>query len=43
MNKEDSKNKDNGLVSGIILIAIGVIALLVTFFDLEIVWSEIAE
>lgn len=43
MNKEDSKNKDNGLVSGIILIAIGVIALLVTFFDLEIVWSELAK
>ena len=30
-------NKDNGLVNGIILIAIGIIALMVTFFDLEIV------
>ena len=36
-------NKDNGLVNGIILIAIGIIALMVTFFDLEIVWSELAK
>lgn len=41
MNKED--NKDNGLIGGIILIAIGIIALIVTFFDLEIVWSELAK
>ncbi len=41
MSKEN--NKDNGLISGIILITIGVIALLVTFFDLEIVWSELAK
>lgn len=43
MNKEDNKNKDNGLVGGIILIAIGIIALVVTFFDVEIVWSEVAK
>ena len=41
MNKEDNKN--NGLVGGIILIAIGIIALVVTFFDVEIVWSEVAK
>ena len=41
MNKED--NKDNGLIGGTILIAIGIIALIVTFFDLEIVWSELAK
>lgn len=41
MNKEN--NKDNGLIGGIILIAIGIIALMVTFFDLEIVWSELAK
>ncbi len=41
MNKEN--NKDNGLINGIILIAIGIIALMVTFFDIEIVWSELAK
>lgn len=41
---EDNKNKrDEGLVGGIILIAIGIIALLVTFFDVDIVWSELAK
>lgn len=41
MNKDN--NKDNGLIGGIILITIGIIALMVTFFDLEIVWSELAK
>lgn len=41
MNKEN--NKDNGLIGGIILITIGIIALMITFFDLEIVWSELAK
>lgn len=41
MSKEN--NKDNGLVSGIILITIGIIALMVTFFDVEIVWAEVAK
>ena len=41
MSKEN-KN-DNGLISGIILITIGIISLLVTFFDMEIVWSEVAK
>lgn len=41
---EDNKNKrDEGLIGGIILIAIGIIALLVTFFDVDIVWSELAK
>ena len=41
---EDNKNKrDEGRVGGIILIAIGIIALLVTFFDVDIVWSELAK
>ena len=41
---EDNKNKkDDGLVGGIILIAIGIIALLVTFFDFKIVWEELAK
>ena len=35
--------KDDGLVGGIILIAIGIIALMVTFFDVDIVWSELAK
>lgn len=39
MSKEN--NKDSGLINGIVLIAIGVIALLVTFFDFSIDWSEI--
>ena len=43
---EDNKNKnkkDDGLVGGIILIAIGIIALMVTFFDLKIDWEELAK
>ncbi len=40
---EENNKKDNGIVNGIILITIGVIALLVTFFDFEIVWSEFAK
>lgn len=41
---EDDKNKrDDGLIGGIILIAIGIIALLVTFFDFKIVWEELAK
>ena len=41
---EDNKNKrDDGLIGGIILIAIGIIALLVTFFDFKIVWEELAK
>lgn len=41
--KNKSKDKDNGIISGIILITIGIIALMVTFFDLEIVWWELAK
>ena len=41
MSKESSK--DNGVIGGIILITIGIIALMVTFFDLKIVWSELAK
>ena len=41
---EDNKNKkEDGLVGGIILITIGIIALLVTFFDFKIVWEELAK
>ena len=41
---EDNKNKkDDGLIGGIILITIGIIALLVTFFDFKIVWEELAK
>ena len=41
---EDNKNKkDDGLIGGIILIAIGIIALLVTFFDFKIDWEELAK
>ena len=44
MSKNDNNNKnDNGVVSGIILIVIGFVALMVTFFDVEIVWSELAK
>ena len=44
MSKDNkNKEKDNGLISGIILITIGIIALMVTFFDLQIVWSELAK
>lgn len=37
----DTKKNDGGIVSGILLISIGVIALCVTLFDIEIVWSEL--
>lgn len=41
---DNNKNKkDDGLIGGIILIAIGIIALMVTFFDVDIVWSELAK
>lgn len=45
MSKGKNKNTDNGkgLIGGIVLIVIGIIALLATFFDFEIVWSEIAK
>ena len=39
----NENNRDNGLVSGIILITIGVIALMSTFFDFEIVWEELVK
>ena len=42
MSNNEKKN-DDGIVSGIILIVIGLIALVVTFFDVEIVWSELAK
>lgn len=42
MSNNEKKN-DDGIVSGIILIVIGLIALMVTFFDVEIVWSELAK
>ena len=40
MSNNEKKN-DDGIVSGIILIVIGLIALMVTFFDVEIVWSAL--
>ena len=41
---DNNKNKkDDGLIGGIILIAIGIIALMVTFFDFKIVWEELAK
>ena len=41
---DNNKNKkDDGLIGGIILIAIGIIALMVTFFDLKIDWEELAK
>ena len=43
MSKNNEKKDDNGIVGGIILIVIGLIALLVTFFDVKIVWSELAK
>lgn len=39
----DKKGKDDGIIGGIILIVIGLIALMVTLFDVEIVWSEMAK
>lgn len=42
MSKNEKKN-DNGLVTGILFVVVGVIALFVTFFDIEIIWSEIAK
>lgn len=42
MSNNKEKKNDDGIVGGIILIVIGLIALMVTFFDIEIVWSEIA-
>lgn len=41
MSKEN--NKENGLINGIVLITIGVIALLVTVFDFTIEWAELAK
>lgn len=38
MNNSE-KNKNDGLVNGVILIVVGVIALMVTFFDIAINWS----
>lgn len=43
MEDNNKNKKDDGLVGGIILIAIGIIALLVTFFDFKIVWEELAK
>ena len=43
MSNNKEKKNDDGIVGGIILIVIGLIALMVTFFDIEIVWSEIAK
>lgn len=37
----DPKKNDGGIVSGILLIAIGIIASCATLFDIEIVWSEL--
>lgn len=39
----NEKKKDNDIIGGIILIAVGLVALLVTFFDVEIVWPELAK
>lgn len=42
MSKNEKKN-DNGLVTGILFVVVGIVALFVTFFDVEIIWSEIAK
>ena len=42
MSKNEKKN-DNGLVTGILFVVVGIVALFVTFFDIEIIWSEIAK
>lgn len=34
-------NNDRGLIEGIVLITVGIIALLVIFLDVEIIWSEL--
>ena len=39
----NSKSQGDGIIGGIILIVIGLIALFVTFFDIEIIWSELAK
>lgn len=39
----DEKNNDNGIIGGIILIVIGLVALLKTLFDIDIVWTELAK
>ena len=43
MEDNNKNKKDDGLIGGIILIAIGIIALMVTFFDLKIDWEELAK
>ena len=43
MEDNNKNKKDDGLIGGIILIAIGIIALMVTFFDLKIEWEELAK
>lgn len=39
----NEKKNDGGIVSGILLISIGIIALCVTLFDVRIIWSELAK
>ena len=43
MEDNNKNKKDDGLIGGIILIAIGIIALLVTFFDVKIEWEELSK
>lgn len=43
MEDNNKNKKDDGLIGGIILIAIGIIALMVTFFDVKIDWEELAK
>ncbi len=43
MSNNKDTNKDTSLITGLLLIAIGIIALFVTFFDIELVWSEIGK
>lgn len=40
---ENKNKKDDGLVGGMFLVAIGMIALWVNFFDLKILWEELAK
>lgn len=42
MNNEEKK-KNDGFVNGVTLILIGVVALMVTFFDFEIDWHVLTE
>ena len=41
--KNEEKNKNDSFINGITLIIIGVVALMVTFFDFELDWHVLAQ